>query len=96
MALNTSTARLNALVNGLACGVICGVGLLVITLWLVIKGGDVVGPHLALLGQYFIGYSVSWAGGFIGLLYGFMCGFAAGYGASRIYNFVADFKNRGD
>jgi hypothetical protein len=29
------------------------------TIWLVIKGGPNMGQHLQLLGQYFVGYSVS-------------------------------------
>ena len=49
------------------------------TLVLVVRGGAVVGPHLALLGQYFPGYRVTTVGSFLGLGYGFAAGFAAGW-----------------
>ena len=51
--------RLNATVHGIVLGLVAGLGLFAATLWLVIKGGPVVGPHLALLGQFFIGYRVT-------------------------------------
>ena len=39
-----------------------------------LKGGPVVGPHLELLGQYLIGYRVTFGGSFVGLAYGFLAG----------------------
>lgn len=80
---------MSALINGVALGLVCGAGIFVLTLWLVLKGGDEVGPHLALLGQYFIGYTVTWPGAFLGAVYGFLTGFTAGFGISWIYNKVA-------
>ena len=58
---------LNAKVFGLTLGLVCGLALFLATNWLVIKGGKPVGPHLALLSQYFIGYRVSFLGSVIGL-----------------------------
>ncbi|HEY6065940.1 MAG TPA: hypothetical protein VIY96_07265, partial [Thermoanaerobaculia bacterium] len=58
------------------------------TNWLVLKGGPVVGPHLALLRQFFIGYEVTFVGSLIGFAYAFVSGFLAGYLVSRIYNRV--------
>jgi hypothetical protein len=81
--------RLNALVQGVATGTVVGLTLFLATNWLVLKGGPVVGPHLALLGEYFIGYRVSFLGSFVGLVYGFACGFVAGYLVSLVYNAVA-------
>jgi len=78
--------RLNALVQGVAVGAVTGLGVFVATVWLLLKGGTPVGPHLALLGQYFLGYSVSWSGSIVGLLWGFGFGFAIGGGISMIYN----------
>lgn len=80
--------RLNAMVQGVATGAVVGLVLFVATNWLVLKGGPVVGPHLALLGQYFIGYRVSFLGSFVGLAYGFACGFVAGYVVSLLYNLL--------
>ena len=82
--------RLNTIVNGIVTGLLAGLGLLVATLWLVVKGGDVVGPHLGLLGQFFIGYRVSVLGSFIGFLYGFVVGFLTGCFISYVYNWLVD------
>lgn len=48
-----------------------------------------VGPHLALLGQFFPGYRVSVAGSVIGFAYAAASGFAAGYVIARLYNWAA-------
>lgn len=80
--------RLEAVVQGVAWGLVAGLGLFVATNWLVLKGGRVIGPHLSLLRQFFIGYEVSFLGSVIGFAYAFVCGFAAGYVVSRIYNRV--------
>jgi hypothetical protein len=84
--------RMNALLNGLVVGFICGLGLFVMTIWLVIKGGPVVGPHLNLLGQYFYGYGVSGIGSLIGFFYGFALGFIVTYGISILYNWLAGLR----
>ena len=69
-------------------GLISGGGLFIATLWLVIKGGEVVGPHLALLGQFFVGYTVTYWGSGIGFLYGFLTGFIAGFTVAILYNWL--------
>ena len=91
--IQTRLLYLNAVVQGVTTGMFVGLGLFAVTIWLVIKGGDTVGPHLSLLGQYFIGYSVTWGGGFIGLIYGFVVGYCIGYAYARIYNWVVDKKS---
>ena len=48
----------------------------------------VVGPRLALLGQYFLGYTVTWTGAFVGLLYGFFYGFLFGWSLAYLRNTV--------
>ena len=88
----TRVMRLNANINGLVAGIMVGLGIFVATNWLVLKGGDVVGPHLGLLGQFFIGYEVSFGGSLIGFAYGFATGFSVGYLIARIYNWVADVR----
>jgi len=87
--------RLNAVAQGVVAGLMVGLGLFLATLWLVLKGGDVVGPHLGLLGQYLIGYDVTLAGSFVGFLYGFLIGFVCGYLVSVLYNRIADARERG-
>jgi len=83
---------LNTKMLGLSLGLILGLLIFVATNWLVIKGGDVVGPHLQLLGQFFIGYRVSFFGSIIGFLYGFAVGTLAGALIGRIYNKIVEIR----
>jgi len=84
---------LNAKVVGMALGVILGLGIFVATNWLVIKGGERVGPHLILLSQYFIGYKVTFLGSLIGAAYGFTLGTICGGLIGWIYNRIAAFRH---
>jgi hypothetical protein len=86
--------RFNAMIQGIAAGTILGLGIFVATNWLVLKGGPIVGPHLALLGQFFIGYQVTFLGSLIGFAYGFVVGFLLGYAGAVIYNTLRDFRSR--
>ena len=88
----TRLLRLNATVHGLVTGLVAGLGLFIATNWLILKGGEVVGPHLALLGQFFIGYRVTFVGSVIGFAYAFICGFVGGYAIARIYNWLVIFR----
>ena len=78
--------RLDAAAQGITTGVIAGLIVFVATNWLVVKGGPVVGPNLALLAQFFFGYRVTFLGSFIGFVWAFLYGAAVGYLVSRIYN----------
>jgi hypothetical protein len=86
----TRVVSLNAKLQGIVGGLVVGFGIFIATNWLVLKGGDPVGPHLALLGQYLIGYRVTFFGSFIGFAYGFASGFAGGYAVAWIYNWLVD------
>jgi hypothetical protein len=88
----TRLLRLNATVQGFVTGIVAGLGMFIATNWLVLKGGYVVGPHLSLLGQFFIGYRVTFLGSLIGFAYGFGAGFLVGYGVARVYNYIVGFK----
>jgi hypothetical protein len=88
----TRLLRLNATVQGIVTGTLTGLAVFIATNWLLLKGGAVVGPHLALLGQFFIGYKVSFAGSLVGLAYGFVTGFVIGYSVSTLYNWIADLR----
>ena len=72
-------ARLDRTALGLAVGTLCGLAVFLATIILLIKGGEVVGPNLALLGQFFYGYTVTVTGAFVGLVYGFIFGFIVGW-----------------
>ena len=81
--------RLEAVVQGVAWGLVAGLLLFAATNILVLKGGRVIGPHLSLLRQFFVGYEVTFVGSLIGFAYAFLCGFVAGYLVSIVYNRVA-------
>ncbi len=86
--------RLDALAQGITTGLITGLGVFLATNWLVLKGGPVVGPNLALLGQFFFGYEVTFVGSLIGFAWAFVYGAAAGYVVSRLYNWLAAWRER--
>ncbi len=88
----TRLLRLNATVQGFVTGTIAGLVVFIATNWLVLKGGYVVGPHLSLLNQFFIGYEVTFVGSLIGFAYGFGCGFIGGYLVARMYNWIAGLR----
>ena len=92
--------RFNTKTWGLVIGLLLGLAIFIATNWLVLKGGHVtdegeyvVGPHLQLLSQFFIGYSVSFIGSIIGFLYGFAIGTLGGTLVGWIYNNIIDFRN---
>jgi hypothetical protein len=89
----TRVMRLNAIVHGVVFGAVAGAAIFIATNWLVLKGGDVVGPHLSLLGQFFIGYRVSFIGSLIGWAYGFATGFVVGYSVAAIYNWIVGMRD---
>jgi hypothetical protein len=92
----TRLLRLNATVQGVVTGIIAGLGIFIATNWLLLKAkeGEVVGPHLSLLGQFFIGYEVSFLGSLLGFAYAFVSGFIIGYFLATIYNWTVDFRQR--
>lgn len=94
-ALASRIRRLNVITQGIVIGLLGGLALLLATAWLLIRGGDPVGPHLSLLGVYFPGYAMTWPGALLGGLYGFVTGFVIGAGGAAIYNRVSAWRNRG-
>lgn len=93
----TRLMRLNTVVHGVVTGTMVGLGIFLATNWLVLKGGRVgpdgdyvIGPHLSLLGHFFIGYEVTFLGSLIGFAYGFGVGFAVGYFIAGTYNWVVE------
>jgi hypothetical protein len=84
--------RLNAAIQGVVTGLVAGLAVFIATNWLILKGGEVVGPHLALLGQFFIGYRVTFIGSLVGFGYAFVVGYLVGYLVARIYNLIVDRK----
>ena len=91
--LEKAVLRLNGHVLGFVFGTISALIIFIATNWLVLKGGEVVGPHLNLLGQFFIGYSVSFIGSIVGAIYGFIIGYLSGLIIGWVYNAVIKVKN---
>lgn len=85
--------RLNGNVLGFVLGSVLALAIFVATNWLVIKGGEVVGPHMQLLDQFYWGYTVTFVGSFIGAAYAFVTGYVAGLFIGWIYNGVLFLKS---
>jgi hypothetical protein len=90
-----AVARLKAGILGLVFGLIFGVGLFAMTAILLIESGPNTGMHLRLLGNYFIGYSVTWKGAFIGFLWAFAVGAIIGWSIGIIYNRIVAIRTNG-
>jgi hypothetical protein len=84
--VNKTLLRMNEQGWGIALGLLTGVGLFAATNILVLRGGEVVGPHLALLAIFFPGYRVTFLGSFVGFVYAFVVGYGFGRTVSGIYN----------
>ncbi len=79
-------ARIDPVAMGIAVGLVTGSGLFLATVILLLKGGTVVGTTLSLLGNYLIGYTVTWSGAIIGLFEAGAMGFIIGYSFAAIRN----------
>ena len=90
-----AVARLKAGILGLVFGLIFGVGLFAMTAILLIENGPDTGYHLRLLGNYFLGYSVTWKGAFIGFLWAFAVGAIIGWSIGIIYNRIVAIRANG-
>ena len=56
-----------------------GFAVFLTTAILLVQGGENVGETLALLGNYFPGYDISWAGSLVGSFWGGAFGFVIGF-----------------
>jgi protoporphyrinogen oxidase len=79
--------KLDRVAFGLSLGMTSGLLLSLATIFLALKGGEVVGPNLQLLSQYFPGYDVTPGGSLLGLAYGFVTGFVGGWSFAFVRNF---------
>lgn len=99
--LEAAFAKLDPVALGIAVALVGGIALFAATVILLLKGGTPVGPNLSLLGQYFIGFEVSWKGAFVGLVEAGIGGFLVGcVGASLRNGFMRGYvillKRRAD
>jgi hypothetical protein len=99
--VRTRLLRLNATVQALVVGIVAGLIIFLATNWLILRGGHIgpegefiIGPHLSLLSQFFLGYRVSFLGSLIGFVYGFVSGFLGGYVVATVYNWMVDLREK--
>lgn len=92
--LSHSVAKIQANILAFVMAILFGLAMFIMTVWLLIKGGPNVGQHLNLLGQYFIGYSVSWIGSIVGLFWGAAVGWLVGWLIGQVYNRIVWLRNR--
>jgi len=88
------TMHINGNALGLALGAITALGLFFSTNWLVMRGTANESVHAALLSNYFPGYTVSFAGSFIGALDIFVLTYLVCLVLGAIYNGVVLFRQR--
>lgn len=93
--IRAAVARLRAGILALVFALLGGTGLSLATAWLLLRGGENVGQHLALLRNYLPGYTVTWPGALLGLLYGAAIGGLVGWTTAWIYNRVVDLRHGG-
>ena len=79
-------AKFDKVALGIAVGVTSGLGIFAATVLLLLRGGWEETPGLGLLGQYFIGYDITWMGAFVGFAYSFVAGFALGFCVAAFRN----------
>jgi len=84
-------AKLDKLAFATALGAVSGLMMFLATLWLVVKGGKIVGPNLQLLSQYFFGYTVTVKGALLAFGYSFVWGFLFGWLFAFFRNFIMAF-----
>jgi hypothetical protein len=91
--IRKAVVRLNGHILGFVMAMIGALIIFLATNWLVLKGGEVVGPHMGLLDQFFIGYSVTFVGSLIGAAYAFLIGYLSGLFIAWIYNWVISLRS---
>ena len=79
--------KLNVKAFGLACGLIWGLGLFILTWWVLIFEGNSAPPTI--ITQVYRGYSISPVGSVIGLIWAFIDGWIGGLIFAWLYNFLA-------
>jgi hypothetical protein len=81
--------KLNVKACALAGAVLWGLGLLLLTWWLILFG-EAPEETAALISQVYIGYSVTVGGSFIGFFWGFADGLFGGFFFAWLYNRLAE------
>ena len=80
--------KLNVKAFALTCALIWGVGLFLLTWWIIAFNGAT--GKITLIGQVYRGYSISPLGSLIGLVWGTIDGLIGGALFAWLYNFFSD------
>lgn len=86
--IESAFAKIDPVALGVAVGVVSGLGIFMASAVLLLRGGSVPGPNLSLLGNYLLGFDVTWAGAVIGLVEAGLLGFAVGAFAAGLRNWT--------
>ena len=78
--------KLNVKAFALTTGIFWGIGLFLITWWIILLDGASGATNI--ISSVYRGYSISIEGSFIGLLWGFVDGLIGGAIFSWLYNFI--------
>ncbi len=79
--------KLNIKAFTLACGLVWGIGLLLITWWIMLMDG--ASGEITFIGKVYRGYSISMGGSLIGLFWGLIDGAIGGAILASVYNYFA-------
>jgi hypothetical protein len=79
--------KLNIKAFAFTCGIIWGLGLCLLTWWMIAFGGAT--GEKTIIGKIYIGYSISALGSFIGLVWGFFDALIGGAIFAWLYNLFA-------
>lgn len=79
--------KLNVKAFALACGIIWGIGLFLLTWWIIAFDGATGEPTV--IGRLYRGYTISPAGSFIGFVWAFVDGLIGGAIFALLYNKIS-------
>ena len=85
--------KLNIKAFALACGMFWGLGLLVLTWWIMLFDGAT--GETTFIGQIYRGYNISFVGSLLGLVWGFFDGLIGGALFAWLYNALVARKQTG-
>ncbi len=79
--------KLNVFAFGLTCGLIWGIGLFVLTWWIMAFDGAT--GEVTMIGRIYRGFSISPTGSIIGLVWALADGMIGGLVFAWLYNFIS-------
>ena len=80
--------KLNVKAFALTCGIVWGIGLFILTWWIIVFDGST--GEVTLIGRMYRGYTVSPAGSIIGLVWALADGLVGGAIFAWLYNLISD------